>query len=203
MAPFQYRHDDPAASMENNEAEWDDESYDSWFPKHELGQATAPYARFDYNWQSAEWDVEDARLEVGYKLIAFHGRMTKYTDDTGDELELNQYYGVLRYGGYRPDFIPGTFEFSAGLGMAEHAGDVEKTQSAAVTIPLKYYPTDWFGVEFRPAWYRWHEVSINDYDLSASLGWRVVQLRGGYRWFWDHGVVKEQSGPYAGISISF
>ena len=204
-APIQYRHDDPAASISQDEGDggWAEDGSHSFFPKHALGQATVPYARFDYNWQSADWDVVDARLELGYKLFAFHGRMTRYSDSAGDELNVRQYYGVLRYGGYRPGFLPGTFELGLGLGLAQHAGDVEDESSGALTIPLKYHPVDWFGVEFRPAWYRWKEIMIGDYDLSASLGYRYVQLRGGYRWIWDEGVVDEQSGPYAGVSVSF
>jgi hypothetical protein len=201
-APFQYRHDDPSASMSQDGEEWADGSR-SFFPEHTLGQATVPYVRFDYNRQSSDWDPVDARLELGYKLIAFQGRMTKYTDEAGDVLDVHQYYGVLRYGGRRPDFLPGTFEFGIGLGAAHHTGDVQDDTSGAITVPLKYHPTEWFGVEFRPAWYRWQEITIGDYDLSASLGGRFVQLRGGYRWIWDNGAVDEQSGPYAGISVSF
>ncbi|MCK5676044.1 MAG: hypothetical protein KAH99_03410 [Verrucomicrobia bacterium] len=203
-APFQYRHDDPSGSLLQDGG--DEERADGRrfiFPRHELGQATVPYVRFDYNWQSADWDVADTRLELGYKLFAFHGRMTRYSDSEGDELDVSQYYGVLRYGGYRPNFLPGTFEFSIGLGVAQHAAVVGDDSSGAITVPLKYHPVDWFGIEFRPAWYRWDEITIGDYDLSVSLGARFVQLRGGYRWIWDNGVVDEQSGPYAGVSVSF
>ncbi len=201
-APFQYRHDDPSASMSQDGEEWAD-GRRTFFPEHTLGQATVPYVRFDYNRQFSDWDPVDARLEVGYKLLAFQGRLTRYTDEAGDVLEVHQYYGVLRYGGRRPDFLPGTFEFGIGLGVAHHTGDVQNDTSGAITVPLKYHPTEWFGIEFRPAWYRWQEITIGDYDLSASLGGRFVQLRGGYRWIWDNGVVDEQSGPYAGVSVSF
>ena len=203
-SPFQSQPDDPSSSL------LPDEGDDEWsggrrfvFPKHELGQATVPYVRFDYNWQFADWDVADARLELGYKLFAFHGRMTRYNDSAGNELDVRQYYGVLRYGGYRPGFVPGAFELGIGLGLAQHTGDVEDDSSGAITVPLKYHPVDWFGIEFRPAWYKWQEITIGDYDLSASLGYRYIQLRGGYRWIWDNGAVDEQSGPYAGVSVSF
>jgi hypothetical protein len=206
LAPFSYRHDDPMASMSPDREGWANES-GSIFPPHAKGMATVPYARFDYNYQFVDGDLpidtHDGRMELGYKFFAFQARMTKYMQSDGFTLDLRQYYGVLRYGGYRPDFLPGTFEFSIGLGLAHHAGDVEDDTSGAITIPLKYYPTEWLGVEFRPAWYRWKEIAVGDYDLSASLGPRYVQLRGGYRWFWDNGVVGVQSGPYAGVSLSF
>ena len=203
-APFYYQQDDPSGSLLQDEDDGERANGRRFiFPQHELGQATVPYVRFDYNWQSADWDVADARLELGYKLFAFHGRMTRYNDSLGKELDVHQYYGVLRYGGYRPGFVPGTFELGIGLGLAQHTGDVEDDSSGAITVPLKYHPVDWFGIEFRPAWYKWQEITIGDYDLSASLGYRYVQLRGGYRWIWDNGAVDEQSGPYAGVSISF
>jgi hypothetical protein len=206
LAPFDYRHDDPASAMSSEDDEWASGS-GSIFPRHRTGEATVPYARFDYNYQWVDGDLpidtHDGRLELGYTFFGFEARMTKYMQNDGFTLDLRQYYGVLRYGGYRPDFLPGTFEFSIGLGVAHHTGDVADDTSGALTIPLKYYPVDWFGVEFRPAWYRWKEIAVGDYDLSANLGSRFIQLRGGYRWFWDNGVVDVQSGPYAGFSLSF
>ena len=206
-APFQYGSDDAASSLLDNDGSedgWADDPH-SFFPKHTRGQATAPNLRFDYNQQYIESasEVHDARMELGYKLFAFHGRMTRYIEEDGFTLNLNQFYGVLRYGGSRPDFLPGTFEIGIGAGVVYHGGDLSEDSSGALTIPVKYHPTDWFGIEFRPAWYHWQEIAIGDYDLSASLGYRFVQLRGGYRWIWDNGIVDEQSGPYAGVTISF
>lgn len=207
VAPFQYQHDDPSAaiSQDGGEEGWADSGGHSIFPKHTLGQATAPYVRVDYNRQSvdSEVDANDVRVELGYKLVAFHARTTIFSDDSdGTTLDFNQYYGVLRYGGYRPGFLPGTFELGIGLGVAQIKGD-DKDTSGALTIPLKYHPTDWFGVEFRPAWYRWKELAVGDYDLSASLGYRFVQLRGGYRWLGIEDVDTDLNGPYAGVSVSF
>lgn len=203
-SPFQYQHDDPSASMsENEDGEGWADSQRLIYPKHLLGQATAPYARVDYNWQSIDsaTDANDIRVELGYKLVAFHGRATKYDDGTST-LDINQYYGVLRYGGYRPNFLPGSFEFAFGAGVAQITG-TDQDSSGALTVPLKYHPTDWFGIEFRPAWYRWLEINVSDYDLSASLGYRFVQLRGGYRWLTFQDVDIDLSGPYAGVSVSF
>ncbi|MDH3981552.1 MAG: hypothetical protein OES84_01485 [Kiritimatiellaceae bacterium] len=203
-APFDYRNDDPNYSMFPEEyREQEAGTAAPIFPSHEPGQATIPYVRIDYNRQFSEWDPDDFRLETGYKLAAFHGRVTRYTDAAGDRLDLGQYYGVMRYGGSRPDFLLGTFEFALGLGGVHHTGNVDEDTSFAFTIPLKYYPFDWLGVEFRPAWYKWQEITIGDYDLSVSAGYRYAQLRLGYRWLWDNGVVEEQSGPYAGLSASF
>jgi hypothetical protein len=204
MAPFAYRHDDPSSSINVEETGWADES-PSIYPRHEPGQATAPYVRVDYNFQWADdVDAHDGRIELGYKLLAFHARMTQYTDTTDFTLDVRQYYAVLRYGGHRPDFLPGTFEFNFGLGVAHHTGDIEEEDSSgAVTFGIKYYPVEWFGMEFRPAWYRWENITIRDYDLSASVGYRYLQLRGGYRWLWDQGVVDVQSGFYTGVSVSF
>ena len=198
LAPFAYRHDDPAGAMTAEEEGWADEPY-SLYPQHELGQTTAPYFRADYNFQWADGvDAHDGRIEAGYKLVAFHGRMTQF------RLDVRQYYAVLRYGGARPDFVPGTFEVNFGVGVATHTGDIEEDDSSgALTFGLKYYPVDWMGVEFRPAWYRWEEILIRDYDLSVAAGYRHLMLRGGYRWLWDEGVVDVQSGFYAGASISF
>ncbi len=180
------------------------------FPRHLPGEATAPYARFDYNRQSvdSETDADDLRIELGYKMLAFHARSTMYSNDTlGQDMDINQFYGVLRYGGYRADFLPGTFEAGLGLGVSQvrledSIGTIDDS-TIAFTLVAKYYPVQWFGVEFRPAWYSWDGSRIGDYDLSASVGYRFVQLRGGYRWLGFSGASDDLNGPYAGLSVSF
>ena len=181
-----------------------------FFPRHLPGEATVPFARFDYNRQSvdSDTDADDLRLELGYKLLAFHARFTMYSNDALDQdLDINQYYAVLRYGGYRADFLPGTFEAGLGLGVSQirlkdPIGTIDDSD-IAFTLLAKYYPVQWFGVEFRPAWYSFDGSNIGDYDLSASLGYRFLQLRGGYRWMRlsDSGV--DLDGPYLGVSASF
>ena len=202
-SPFDSRHDDPSASLGE-----DGQGRHSIFPEHLLGEATVPYVRVDYNWQSVDSDIDanDMRVELGYKMLAFHGRSTMYKDRSdGFEMDINQYYGVIRYGGYRPDFLPGTFEAGIGVGVSQiktNDSGIEDASGMALTFPLKYYPVQWFGVEFRPAWYTWlQEERVGDYDLSASFGHRYLQVRGGYRWL-TAGDVKID-GPYAGISLSF
>ena len=203
-APFAYRSDDPASGLSAEERGWASES-GSIFPRHRQGQQTVPNVRVDYNLQWAEdVDAHDGRIELGYKWFGFQGRMTRYEDTTGFVLNVHQYYGMLRYGGCRPDFLPGSFEANIGLGVALHTGDIQQDDSsAAFALGLKYYPCDWAGFEFRPAWYRWEEITIRDFDISASIGPRYFHVRGGYRWIWDQGVVDVQSGPYAGLSVSF
>ncbi|MDZ8118075.1 hypothetical protein [Pontiella agarivorans] len=203
MAPFAYRNDDPLTSMNSEQNVWSDEPR-SLFPHHEVGQATVPYVRFDYNFQWAEEsDAHDGRVEVGYRFVALQARMTRYSDREGVSLDHRQYYGLLRYGGCRPDFLPGSFEANIGAGVATYGGDLEDTTSGAFTFGLKYYPVEWGGIEFRPAFYRWDEIFIRDYDLSASLGARYFQVRAGYRWIWDQGVVDLRSGFYTGFTLSY
>ncbi|RKX38072.1 MAG: hypothetical protein DRP64_16315 [Verrucomicrobia bacterium] len=208
-SPFDYRYDDPSATLNDSEQEGAQRRR-HFFPEHLLGEATVPYARVDYNWQSVdgETDANDLRIELGYKLLAFHGRTTMYsTPALGQDMAINQYYGVLRYGGYRPDFLPGTFEAGIGLGVSqikfEEPGVSIHDSTVAFTLPFKYYPMEWFGVEFRPAWYSWDGIRIGDYDLSASVGYRYMQLRGGYRWLGFRGSSEDLNGPYVGVSVSF
>ena len=207
-APFQYQYDDPAGgAVSGNDGEWADERR-RFFPLHETGQATVPYVRLDYNWQYVDSNIDDddVWLEAGYKAVALHVRTSRFSDQSdGYKLDINQYFGVVRYGGFRPDFLPGTFEAGIGFGVCEftdNEGFVDEA-GGAFTIPLKYYPKDWCGIEFRPAWYRIVEKMVGDYDISASVGQRYVQLRGGYRWMWIQGEGRFNNGPYAGLSVSF
>jgi len=205
MAPTQYHINDPANSSVNQEGWTDDEERASIYPKHTPGQATAPFARIDYNRQHIDslTDAQEIRVELGYKLAAFHCRATHYDDSDGEPLDINQYYAVLRYGGYRPDFLLGTFEIGLGLGVVQINDETSEDSAEAVTFLIKYYPAEWCGIEFRSAWYEWMEIGMDDYDFSVSLGHRFVQLRAGYRWveFKDVGI--NLNGPYAGVSVSF
>jgi hypothetical protein len=213
MAPFAYRQDDPAASLNPEGSDgWAESGGHSIFPIHETGQATVPYIRADYHYQWAEdVDADDIRIEGGYKFIGAQARFTRYVDAGNEDLRNHQYYLMLRYGGNRPDFVRGSFEAAVGFGLVHHSGTslsnygLDEDTSGALTFSLKYYPFDWVGVEFRPSWWRLYDIVHGDYDLSASLGYNYLQLRGGYRWIWENGVgiTDALSGPYAGVSLSF
>ncbi len=179
------------------------------FPEHRAGEATVPNVRIDYNWQyvDSQIDAHDLRTELGYKAFAIHGRTSRYEDSSdGFEMDINQFYGVLRYGGHRADFLPGTFEAGIGVGVSQidtNDSDINSETGAALTIPLKYYPSERFGIEFRPAWYKWMaDRRVGDYDLSLSAGSCYVQLRAGYRWMTLSGDIYND-GPYAGVSVSY
>lgn len=146
-----------------------------------------PVVRADYNWQhlNSNLTADDVRVEAGYQFFSFQGRHTRYTEKNPDDrLDLNQFYGVVRVGDEEgTDFITNWGEIGLGAGCAQQNGNANDF-SWALTMPVKLYPAEWIGVEFRPAWYRPQDRVIGDYDLSVSLGWRFVQLRGGYRWLW-------------------
>ncbi len=204
-APFRYRYNDPAGYDEDFEGEeWASEDrYIPW--AHAAGEPTVPHARLDYNWQYVDSNInaQDVRVELGWKWLAFHGRTTMYEDASdGFRLDLNQFYGVLRLDGASPETLPGKFEFGLGFGGVQLKGD-ESNSSGAIMLPVKYYPVDWCGLEFRAAWYEPVNKTISDYDLSISLGLRYVQLRGGYRWLWLEGEGEFNTGPYAGLSLFF
>ena len=209
-APFDYRHDDPSGRMiadgNADEKDWVDEG-NGLNIRHMPGSPVLPYLRADYNRQyiDANLDAEDVRLEAGYRMLAFHGRHTRYMEHhPADELTINQFYGVLRVGASVPNDNPpmAGWEVGLGAGAAQQQGNAEHS-SWAFTVPVKIHPADWIGFEFRPAWYRPQDRIISDYDLSASLGWRYFQLRGGYRWLWLQGIGHYFNGPYAGVSFSF
>ncbi|MDF7798103.1 hypothetical protein P4C99_01415 [Pontiellaceae bacterium B1224] len=210
-APFAYRADDPAAAMTPEKEGWATEEYGGlMWPKHNKGQAGLPYVRADLNWQYIDGDNDalDARLELGYKVLGFQARTTKYDDSlAGLTQRVNQFYGMLRYGLQYRDLFPGVVELAFGLGVATQNGDISDDSSPALTFPVKYFPTDWLGIEFRPAWYEADIAgivyNIGDYDLSASFGSRFIQLRAGYRWLWYNSIGSFNDGPYAGVSLSY
>jgi len=206
-SPFEYRHDDPSSSLLADDDLMAEMMESEAYSKHRTGASVLPYVRADYNWQhiNTDLDAQDIHLELGYKALAFHGRHTRYTErNPTDHLDINQFYGLLRIAGIALDdgYAIRSWEVDIGAGVAHQRGNDEHS-SAAFTVPLKVHPADWLGLEFRPAWYRPQDRTIGDYDLSASLGWRYVQLRCGYRWLWLQGEGTLLDGPYAGVSLSF
>ena len=210
--PFSYRSDDPNASMNAGEEGWAEKEGGLYSRKHQLGQSVMPYVRGDLNWQYIDSDnaAVDGRIELGYKAIAFQARTTKYENSVEDLTQrINQYYAMLRYGLRWPEAFPGTIELAFGIGVVHHDGDLSDDSSVAITLPLKYHPTDWLGFELRSAWYEadysGYVFNIGDYDFSASLGSRYLQLRAGYRLLWFSGSENGHynNGPYAGVSLSF
>jgi hypothetical protein len=153
-APFQSRNNDaaPLASDSYDGEGWADGDT-GLFAGHTLGKLTKPYVRVDYNWQyiNSNLEAQDLRVEAGYKLLAFYGRHTLYTESNStnnlNELTLNQYYGMLRFGGalHHENFLNGSWEVGLGLGTAQQMGN-EEHSSWALTVPVKFYPTDWFGL---------------------------------------------------------
>lgn len=201
---------DDAGEMEDapDRTAWDgDDSYpaEQDEPRHVAGTPGAPYIRFDYRWQylDSDLDANDVLLEAGYRFAAFYGRYTRYEDRAANEtLNIEQYYGMLRYGGTDEFFFPGSFQIGAGIGGYVIEGE-DSQSGAALTIPVMLYPADWWGLEFRPAWASINDKTISDYDISVSAGARFLHLRAGYRWLWVQGDGDWLNGPYAGITLSF
>ncbi|MBN2161546.1 MAG: hypothetical protein JXR25_05910 [Pontiellaceae bacterium] len=171
---------------------------------HRLGTPAMSYLRADYRWQYLDHDLDanDFLLEAGYKYFAVYGRVTQYEGAADEHLDIEQYYGMVRFGGSDAFYFPGSFQVGAGLGGYVIEGDREQS-GGAFTLPIMFYPNDWFGMEFRPAWTYINEKSISDYDLSLSLGREFTHLRLGYRWLWVQHEGHWLNGPYAGISVSF
>ncbi len=172
--------------------------------QHNIGTVGMPYVRFDYRWQYLDSDVDanDFLLEAGYKYLAFYGRVTQYEDAANVNLDIEQYYAMVRTGGSDDFYFPGSFQVGAGLGWYSIEGD-QIQDGPALTVPVMLYPNDWFGVEFRPAWAVINDKVLSDYDVSASLGHRFAHLRLGYRWLWVQHEGHWLDGPYAGLSFSF
>ncbi|MBN2686187.1 MAG: hypothetical protein JXR40_12975 [Pontiellaceae bacterium] len=180
------------------------EEYDLPALHHELGTPYLPYLRFDYRQQYLESDLsaEDLLLEAGYKCGALYGRYTRYEDAADESLDIQQYYGMLRLSDVDDPHPAGIFSGGIGVGGYSIHGQ-ERHGGPALTVPIALYPTDWCGIEFRPAWAHICEKTISDYDVSLSVGHKFAHLRVGYRWLWVQGSGHWLDGPYAGLTFSF
>ncbi|MBN2683937.1 MAG: hypothetical protein JXR40_01545 [Pontiellaceae bacterium] len=173
--------------------------YDGTF--HVEGGLSQSFLRFDYRQQYVDHNLsaEDISLEAGYSYGGLYGRFTHYKGAADERLRVEQYYAMLRVGDASPKGL-----FSCGVGLGGYS--IEGTRrfgGPALTIPIGVYPGEWVGIEFRPAWASVNGHTINDYDLSLSLGRKYGHLRLGYRWLGLPGDDQWINGPYAGFSISF
>jgi len=202
IAPFQ-SHDQDIVGLESSDPDY--EKGQGKLFSHDVGDQTLPYLRADYNWQYVDSDLyaQDIRLEAGYKILGFSGRHTVYSENNqNDQLSIDQYYGLLRFHNSEEAHGLHAIEFALGLGGVILKGNSEQS-TVAFTVPIKFYPKQWVGFEFRPAWYSVNDKTIGDYDLSASVGYRFIHLRGGYRWLYMQSEGSRLNGPYLGLSISF
>lgn len=173
-------------------------------PKHKLGTPGLPYVRFDYRWQYLESDLDanDFLLEAGFEYLALYGRVTQYRGAADEKLDIEQYYGMVRYGGTDEFYFPGSFQIGAGVGWFSIKGD-QIQEGPALTVPVMLYPNDWVGFEFRPAWTVINEKTVSDYDLSVNLGHEFTHMSLGYRWLWVQHEGPWLKGPYAGVFVTF
>jgi hypothetical protein len=162
-----------------------------------LGEALIPFARLGVSYQDVESDVTawDFRAEAGYGPFGVQVRQTRYDEtEPADNLTITQMHGL-----YRMSF-GSRFEVDIGMGVFVLDGN-ETNSSFSLTTPLLFHPTEFFGVEFRPAWTSVNGSSIGDYDLSILAGWQYVSLRAGYRWLRSED--ESLDGPHMGLSIRF
>jgi len=171
---------------------------------HQVGTPGMPFLRVDYRWQYLSRDLEanDFLLEAGYRYVALYGRVTQYESASSEQLDIGQYYGMVRYGGTDEFYFPGSFQVAAGIGGYSIRGD-QSQSGPALTVPVMVYPSDWFGFEFRPAWASINNKTVSDYDVSRNVGHKFTRLCLGYRWFWVQHEGGWLDGPYAGLSLSF
>ena len=62
-------------------------------------------------------------------------------------------------------------------------------------------PSDYLGIQLRPAWATINGNAVTDCDLSVLLGRRYLFFRVGYRWVKNE--LQTLEGPYGGISLRY
>ena len=171
----------------------DSSAYDMDVVPREAGEPLIPFVRFDVSYHDVESDVDayDYRVEGGYGPFAIQFNQTHYSEESpDDELDLFRFYGM-----YRMSF--GTrVEVDLGLGALTIDGNDNDTRFS-LTLPVRIYPCDWFGVEIRPAW----ADGVTDVDVGLLLTKPYASLKAGYRWVSSPS--ETLNGPYAGLAVHF
>lgn len=156
-----------------------------------LGEATIPFVRIDAAWQRLDKDLQasDYGIESGYGAFGLvYNRTDLRESNPADELIFHKAYAVLRLS------LNDSTELDLGFGALTMEGDRSSTKPI-FTMPLRFHPTDWFGMEFRPLW----ADRYSEYDAGILLGWRYVSAKAGYRWYVSP--AETLAGPYLGFAL--
>lgn len=166
-------------------------------PLEKRGDPIRPYARVDASYQhlNSNLKAQDYFVEFGYEPVALSGRFTHYMEsDPDDSMNATEVFLL-----YRMEFVK---KFEVDLGIGDMLLDGESSHSGiSFTIPVKYKPVDYVWLEFRPAIADINGNFMQDYDLSAHVGWKYASIKAGYRWFMSPDETLD--GPYLGISIYY
>jgi hypothetical protein len=156
-----------------------------------------PFIRLDTGYQVSSGDVEapSARVQGGFGPAAIEYELIRFKEGkTGDRLDFRRICGLYRMSFGR------NVEIDLGLGSLTLEG-AAKTTEMVYTIPILIYPTDRWGVEFRPAWAHFEGSTLEDYDLGVYLNWKGGSLKAGYRWLMSDN--QDLSGPYVGLVLRY
>ena len=165
-------------------------------PLRENGDPLVPLVRIDGAWQDVSDEIEarDWYGQLGYGAIGVDYRRTCF-DQSHPQKTLRMEWGHilsrLSYGSQ--------VEVDLGMGIYTLTGE-EKTSGFSLTSAVLYYPSDHWGLEFRPtvAWIN-QDTTVNDFDLALHLRHEAVGLKFGYRWTKSTNVTLD--GPYAGLVL--
>jgi hypothetical protein len=156
-----------------------------------------PFIRMDTSYLVSSGGVEapSARVQAGFGPAAIEYELIRFKEDkTGDRLDIRRVYGLYRMSFGR------NVEIDLGIGSLTLEG-AAKTTEMVYTVPILIYPTDRWGVEFRPAWAQFEGSTLKDYDLGVFLNWKGGSLKAGYRWLMTDN--QDLSGPYIGMAFRY
>ena len=155
-----------------------------------------PFVRGDTSYLAMNGDIKalNGRVEAGYGPFAIEYDLLNFEEKTGDELEVRRFCGL-----YRMSFGK-QVEVDLGIGSMTLEG-AGKTSEVVYTTPVLIYPTDRWGIEFRPAWAQFEGSTLEDYDLGVFLNWKGASLKAGYRWLRSDN--EDLRGPYLGLVFRY
>jgi hypothetical protein len=161
------------------------------------GDPILPEARLDVAYQNVASDIRalSYSLELGYGALGADFRQTHYREDQPKgTLNIYRFHALSRM------CAMDNLEVDFALGAVVIQGD-KSNAGLSFGLPVRYWYTEYAGVELQPFWGNIHGTLTSDCDLSALVRFENTSLRLGYRWMESPG--QSLNGPCIGLSFRY
>lgn len=163
----------------------------------QIGEPTLPFFQLEPKYLSVNSDIcaLDYELELGYGPYALRCRHTSFAEiSPRDRMDLTQYLLFLRLS------TASSLEYGFGMGSIYLQGNNDHS-GFLMYFPVKFYPYESFGFQFKPTMSWINNNLIEDYDLALVFFKQYYSIKLGYRFLRVY--AENLDGAYFGLAFHY